>query len=84
MLFQPFRAGAVVGYKKGIDENRLRSMSRKIKVGIAHVNKNTQEIVINLKNGKAYTINGFKLSDLMRERVPSVDVLRKPCRRRRS
>ena len=54
---------------------------RKIKVGIARVNKNTQEIVINLKKGEAFTLNGFELSNMMRERVNFVDVYRKPCRR---
>jgi hypothetical protein len=58
--------------------------NRKIKLGIARLNKNNHEIVINLKNGEALTINCYRISDLMRERVPFVDVFRKPRRGNRS
>jgi hypothetical protein len=57
---------------------------RKIKIGLARLGKNNRDIVINLKNGEALTINGFALIDLIHKRASFVDVLRKPCRRSRS
>jgi hypothetical protein len=57
---------------------------RKTKSGLARLGKNERDIVINLKNGEAFTINGFALIDLTHKRAASIDVLKKSCRRDRS
>jgi hypothetical protein len=57
-------------------------LNRKVKVGFARLSKNNRDIVIILQNGKAFTINGFDLIDLMHNRVSFVDVLGKPCFKR--
>jgi hypothetical protein len=56
---------------------------RKIKVGFARLSENNRDIVVILENGKAFTLNGFDVINLIHKYVPSIDVLDKRWRQRR-